>query len=117
MSAWRTAWAQLRRQPLMAFAAVLVVVSALLSAGSSWVAFDAQRAGEARDDRVEELVRALAGETRHREIQGCQTALQTRAEQEQLLVDMVTALGGRPQIVDTIHDAYAELPHPATCAP
>jgi len=49
--------------------------------------------------------------------QDCEIATTVRAEQEQLLVDMVTQLGGRPQVIDTIRSAYAALPEPASCGP
>jgi hypothetical protein len=60
---------------------------------------------------------SVRAETSAREEQACDTALHTRAEQEQLLVDMVTQLGGRQQAIDTIHQAYDELPLPASCEP
>lgn len=58
----------------------------------------------------------IGNETEAREEDACVQAIRTRAEQEQLLVDIVTQLGGRARIIDTVHDAYAGLPDPASCS-
>lgn len=58
---------------------------------------------------------SIKAETRARERQACATAIETRAEQEELLVRMVTDLGGDGETVAVVRDAYDDLPDPASC--
>lgn len=92
---------EVRRRPWTIAGAVLVVLSCLLSAGSSCTALRAQQA-------VQDDVEARAAER-------CESNRTTRTEQEQLLVGLVERLGGRQSVIDEVHAYYDDLPPLPDC--
>jgi hypothetical protein len=91
----------------------------VVAAGSSGMWRVETTARQAQDAAVaaQQALAKVEAEQEARQEQDCVIALAFRVEQEQLLVDMVTQLGGRRQVIDTIHQAYDALPEPASCEP
>lgn len=81
----------------------LVAYAAVVSVGS-WGIWSVQRQGD-----------QLADEIAARQTQACRTAIETRAEQKDLLVRVVTDLGGDDETVAVVQAAYDDLPEPAAC--
>jgi hypothetical protein len=83
-------WLWVRHHPIVVF---VVVFSGLNAAG--WQALEAERAARERDR--------------------CDTAVDTRTEQEAMWVGILDELGADAATIDALHDGYANLPTPAGC--
>lgn len=91
MTALRVAWQQLRRQPLFTAMAVLLVISSLLAAGAGLLAYQAQRATSAQNDRLEELVVELQDQRDLASARSCASAWEGRTGVRAIVEALVTA--------------------------
>lgn len=81
-----------------------------MAAFGLWRVETVARNAESTADTVEAEVDA-------RRVATCEQSLVIRAEQEEVLANLVRRLGGRQEDIDLVHEAYGELPTPVSCQP
>jgi len=96
-------------------AAYVVFVAAC--AGALWrVETTANEAQQAARD-AQQALRVAEAERQVGERRACESGREVRGDQERLLVDLVTQLGGGPDEIETVHRVYGNLPPLASCTP
>lgn len=114
--ALRATWQQLRRQPLFAATATVLVISCLLSAGAAGTAYLAQRETARQNDRLEQLVDDLQAQRDVDRARQCINSWDGRRGVRALIEGLIVAFQGAPpaRVEAFREDMARRLPDP-TC--